>query len=1195
MFLNSRFLPLRSVSLIRAALILIANLALLGTLSFAQSTISSGSIQGTVSDPSGASLPGANVTVTNKATGQERNFVTNSSGIYNSGAITPGAYLVRVEIKGFRTSELPVTVLVGTTSQGNVSLQLGQENEVVEVQGSQIQINAEQATVGGVVTPEQIENLPINGRNFLDLAQLQPGVQVQDGAGFDPTKNGFMSISIGGRAGRTARIEVDGLDISDENVGTTTQNIPASGIQEFQIAQSSLDLSTSLTSTGSVNVTTKSGGNSYHGEGFYDFRDHSVGFAAFPSGVLPYFQRNQVGGDFGGPIIKDKLFFFADAEHTKQDFGNAVTFNAPFDDLTGSYNAPYRETDLLGKLDWTIRQNMHFFYRFTYNNNSDLKPSNDFSPFLNRNNTPAHAIGLDFNTGSFTHSIRAGYSKFVNGISPATGGGLIDPDPSLLILNGALSTGPNDNAPQATLQSNRQVKYDGSKIWKNHIFRYGVGVNRIVGGGFAAFGALAPIAFGSATATNQAAILANPSAFAPALISGGSPTDNPLNYPLSEIIVFNGQGFFSEKPSFGASAGGQFDTRFETYVGDAWKVKPNFTVNYGVHYTHDTGRSDADLAPIDFLNQFGTGLGARENQPKLNFSPELGIAWDPFKNGKTVFRAGAGLYYENTIWNDLLFDRVGRLPQGLFFSDLGLCGSLGGTVNFPGVGAVTSSDGLDIATQMCHNPLSSTPIAGGATVAKAVADLQSAYQAAVVAAGPSTNGSYVPANGTTAGDSIFSPNYVSPRSFQLNLGFQRQITNSTVLSVDYIRNEGRHFLLGVDENHVGAARNLNTPNALAAINATLAANAPGCGTVTMSTVQSGINCYIGTVPGANITDFADNGLDTGGQFPNPTAAFLGNNPAVGQGIFFEPIGNSSYNALQVSLRSDVNRPLPGIKSMNLQISYALSRFENNVPTAANAGQVFGDQDFLNNAVDFDNPNHFMGPASQDRTHQLSFGPIFFLPTGLRVSFIGHIDSPLPKTLFLPEEGGGGESGEIFRTDVTGDGTVGDVVPGSNVGDFGRNISPSSLNTFINKYDATSAGQLTPAGQALVSAGLFTSGQLTSLGAVTPNIVDAPAGNAGMGWLKSVDFGLAWDLKVKERFTLQPSFTAFNIFNFANFDGPTGQLDGKLDGTPGSVNGTTGFASTCGTTCRASDRTGPGSGVFSLGAPREIEFGLRVIF
>ena len=105
---------------------------------------------------------------------------------------------------------------------------------------TKLQVNTEQATVQGVLTASQIENLPVNGRNFLDLAQLEPGVQIQDGQNFDPTKAGYSSISFGGRFGRTARIEVDGVDVSDETVGTTTTDIPASAIQEFQISQSQL-------------------------------------------------------------------------------------------------------------------------------------------------------------------------------------------------------------------------------------------------------------------------------------------------------------------------------------------------------------------------------------------------------------------------------------------------------------------------------------------------------------------------------------------------------------------------------------------------------------------------------------------------------------------------------------------------------------------------------------------------------------------------------------------------------------------------------------------------------------------------------------------------------------------------------------------------------------------------------------------
>jgi hypothetical protein len=159
----------------------------------AQTTISTGSIQGTVADASGAVLSGAKVTITNKATAQSINTTTNASGTYTSGALTPAAYEVRVESKGFKTQTQTVTVQLNTTSTVNAKLAVGESTQVVEVQASDVAVNTEQATVQGILTAQQIENMPINGRNFLDLAQLEPGVQIQDGGTFDPTKNGFSS------------------------------------------------------------------------------------------------------------------------------------------------------------------------------------------------------------------------------------------------------------------------------------------------------------------------------------------------------------------------------------------------------------------------------------------------------------------------------------------------------------------------------------------------------------------------------------------------------------------------------------------------------------------------------------------------------------------------------------------------------------------------------------------------------------------------------------------------------------------------------------------------------------------------------------------------------------------------------------------------------------------------------------------
>jgi hypothetical protein len=176
-------------------------------------TVGTGTIVGTLTDPSGLVISGAKVTIANTATGQIVELATNSSGTFNSGALIPGDYKVQVSMKGFSPSEAAVTMLVGNTATVNLSLQIGPETQAIQVYGTEIRVNTEQPTVQGVLTA-QIENLPFSGRDFLDLAQLEPGVQIQDGSNFGfGSKDGYSSISFGGRFGHTARIEVDGIDL----------------------------------------------------------------------------------------------------------------------------------------------------------------------------------------------------------------------------------------------------------------------------------------------------------------------------------------------------------------------------------------------------------------------------------------------------------------------------------------------------------------------------------------------------------------------------------------------------------------------------------------------------------------------------------------------------------------------------------------------------------------------------------------------------------------------------------------------------------------------------------------------------------------------------------------------------------------------------------------------------------------------
>jgi hypothetical protein len=1213
----------------------------------AQSNVQAGSIQGVVTDPQGGVVLNAKVTITNKDTGAVLDTTTTSAGTFTSGSLAPGNYEVRVEAPSFKTVSGTYVVQINQVSSATIKLELGSSTTVVEVSGQSVSVNTDQAQVSGSLTTQQIENLPVNGRNFLDLAQLEPGVQIQDGGNFDPTKTGFSSISFGGRFGRSARIAVDGVDVSDENVGTTTTGIPSSAIAEFQLAQSSLDLSNDLTSSGAVNVATKSGTNTLHGEGFGLFRDSSQA-AGFPADAQ--FQRSQYGGNVGGAILKDKLFFFIDGEHTLQHASAGVVVSAPFDSYNpGNFPAPFHETDLIGKLDWQVTKSVHMFYRFSYFQNlaqDSFGGASSFSFFNNRSRTKSDVVGADFNTGSYTHSIRFEYLKFVNVLGDAvTGSGepFADFPISLFFQAENFFTGPSFLAPQSTIQSDHQIKYDGSKVWGSHIIRYGVGYNYIHGWTFSDFFGL------NAQARNFGGI-------DPAVAAGGagvtcpnglSGINCPLNYLADLAIIGNGQGSFTERSAFGKAAGGLGpDHRVSLYLGDSWKIKPNLTATFGLRYVRDTFRSDSDLPAIPALNALLPGTGNRVNQPNANLAPQLGVAWDPKKDGKTVIRAGIGLYYDNTVFNDLLFDRLLRLPTGAFNqAPLACLGGSATPVSFAGAAGTQFIPGGNatcstaIGATLPATAVSPLLSCAGLTMANCLAGFQNSYQAAAAAAGASApNPNYIPTvlaqNGAIPAANLLFPDYKTPRAVQMNVGIQRELRPGMVLSADYLRNVGLHYLLAVDQNHTGDASLFNVPAAQAAVAATLAA----CGAATISAAASPGGCTplhpIG--PGSNgaaaITDFAAHGLDSPGDLGvsncNPQAtpqnpnlpqtgiraacAFAGINPNVGAVSMAESGGRSVYNAFDIKLTENVSHPFAGVKYANFQFAYTLSRFQNSGSATGPGTVASADQDFINAALDNRNPLRFTGDASLDRTHQFNIGGYVDLPAGFRLGMINHFWSPLAA---LPSISVTAGAGEIFQTDFTGDGTVADPLPlavnsdGSfklaNVGAFSRSLGARGLTNAINNYNATIAGHaITPAGQALVACGTacggggFTEADLIALGATPPTLLPTVPNNVSYGWLKATDMEFSWVGHFwHERLTVQPSIAFYNIFNFANFDSPGNALTGLLTtGVPGSgqvppANSISG-ASAGGV---RADRIGVGSGLFQFGQPRVIEWGLKLQF
>ncbi len=1093
------------------------------------------------------------------------------------------------EAGGFAKTTQKFTVRVGVATSGDLKMGIGTATAMVEVEGNAIQVDTQQTQIAGVLSQEQIANLPVNGRNFLDLAQLQPGVQIQDGTNFDPTKNGFESISFGGRFGRTARIELDGLDISDENVGTTTQNISQTAIQEFQVAQSNLDITTSITSSGSVNIVSRSGTNTIHGEGDYFFRDKRAGGANFPGGQNNYLQRNDVSGGAGGPIIPDKAFYFISAENYTQHFEAPVSLEGtPFASLSGSYPATYKELHLLGRIDVNLPHGARAFIRSAYFNNKDtggFGGGNNYSPYLNVNNVPNVGGGLDFLTGNFSHSLRVGYFKFYNEITDATSvtqNPAFNTTPGLNVVIGAFESGTNDLAPQQTVQSNKQFKYDGSWTKQNHTIRYGAGINHLQGGGFASFFGIEPqvISSYSANVSNQ--------------FPGGAA--NPQNYPFGGsdaapfgAILGNGQGYDTEIPKFGFPGGGQEDWRTTAYLGDQWKFSSRLTLNFGVRYIRDTGRNDADLPAIPALDAVAPGLGNKVHQPNSNFGPQAGVAWDLNGKGTTVVRAGAGIYYENNVWNNVLFDRPARLQTGLFFADSVVCPET--SIALPKGPALTTIDGTTTGTSiasLCGQPIGA--------INNQILELERTYQSAVAAIGPASNGNYVVQAGFAApnlnGEALFLPKYKTPESFQMNIGVQHEIARNLVATVDYLRNVGQNFPLGIDENHVGAARNFNVAAARAAVAATLAA----CGVASVDAAIASCPGLEAPGVGATIADFASNGLDslnTGGGPPNSTFAFGGNNPAFGNVTFLAPVGRSVYNALNVTVTQRAAHPVRYVDAMNLTAAYSYSHFSGTGSFTDTGTQSGGDQDFAEPALNYDKPSLFFGPNSLDRHQQFSASLGLEMFKGFRIDTIGHLYSSLPLSLNIPVTG----AGDIFISDFDGDGTIGDIVPGSNVGAFMRKFGPHNINNFISSYNSKYSGTLTPAGAQVVNAGVLTAAQMSALGAVAPPITPAPANQVGNDILRIWDVGASYDWKLAEGLSVQPGIRAFNIMNMANFDAPgtlgSTRLSGIMNGEPGSVNNTIGTLGA--PNSQGAYRIGTGTGVYAFGAPRQLEFALKFIF
>jgi hypothetical protein len=753
---------------------------------YAQAT-ASGAIAGSITDSSNAAIVGATVTATNIETNAQRVAKTGAAGEYRFDLLPVGHYSVHAEAPGFAAGEIKdIDLLVGTTSAANLPLKPGSSAETVQVQANNQLVDPEKSDVSVAVTPRQIAELPLNGRDFANLAILAPGVKQVDS--YDPTKARYAVYAVNGSSGRNTNTTVNGVDNKDNTVGGAVMQLPLEAVQEFIISPNRFSAANGRSEGAALNVVTKSGTNLFHGSAYGFFRTQTFQtnnyFAKQGDQPKPDYSRQQYGGAIGGPIRKDKDFGFFAYEGLRER--SSISVNpVSFDALTlvaqvakqqphlfavapqpsHTIPTPFDEKRYNGRIDHSFNERERVFVSYIAQDNKSNNDQDTSQTDLTQTNVTLNDLILANVTlnsvlsPSLVNNFTAGF-QYWNNLIAAT---VIAP--RILFPDGT-EFGTNVNVPQKSSQHKFQFRDDISYSHGRHTVRGGVDfLYEPQVGGYFENNSTPEFDFYASPAD----LLALPQGFsAPGAVQAMTGTSGDPSFNLSPKML-------------------------GLYLEDDWRATQRLLINVGLRYDRDIdtyginkqkiSRTHQELNaaaatgiptlptqhnPNTYLTGYTpnltniggvyTGLPDNDN---LDISPRIGFSFDVLGNGRFVLHGGYGLYFGQSFENIPLF-MIQQANNTVFANTFSI--SCTGPNDPECVGPDVEVPGTNIALTNYRYGVDPAPV-----IPPASHDL---------------------AAGSTG--RIMDPHYRNPYTQQINFGFQYAPNNFSVIEVDYVQARGLH-------------------------------------------------------------------------------------------------------------------------------------------------------------------------------------------------------------------------------------------------------------------------------------------------------------------------------------------------------------------------------------------------------------------